>query len=1056
MTAAATAKPRTTLAELDSVCRTYGTGDTAVHALRDVNLQIGRGEFIVVLGPSGSGKTTLLNVLGGIERPTSGRIVVDGRDLSALDSNELTEVRRDVVGFVFQFFNLIATLTAKENVAVLAELTGKAAPGVVDEVLREVGLSDRADHFPGQLSGGQQQRVAIARALVKQPPLLLADEPTGSPRPRHGSSRPATPSQNRRRARPDGPDRDPQPGDRRDGRPRRPHALGQRRGRRAQRDPATRRAGDLVTSTTTAASTPAQAPAPARSARRHPTLRRKLIRDIRRQWPQFTAVIVAVLLGVMLYAAAYDAYQNLKASYARVFADEQFADVWVTGPTAPQIAQRAASSSGIAAVSTRTQTDLPLRIGSDKLRGRLVGVPASGQPSVDKLTILQGTYPTAASDVAVEHHVAEHFHLKPGDHVSVFGANGWRELRVAAIVSSAEYLWPARSRQEPMTTPDDFGVVFAPQPFVDQVAPTAPQQALIRLDPGAGGATLTRVEQMARSLGATDIVTRAQQPSNSLLQEDISGYSELSYLFPLLFLTAAGMATYVLLTRRVDSEREVIGMLLASGVRRRTILGHYLSYGLAAAAIGAVAGVVVGEFAGGILSHYYLRAINLPKTSTVIAGFRWTTIVVGLAFGVIAGGIAALAPARAASRVDPARAMRGIAATRVGHASAFERLVPPLRRAPARVRLVLRNVGRNRRRTTFTMVGVVLSLLVILTSWTMLDTINALLHKQFDVVTKQDARVELTTPVDASVLASLKAVPGVVAAEPELQAPVSLVNPADPTASYATALIGLPADTTMHGFEVAGGGSTTFSTLADGDVLVGQAVRSKLGVRRGSTVNLVVAGKSHVARIAGFLDEPMGTFVYAPLPTAQSLTGGAAPTSALLKFSPTADHAAVRRAVNGLPNVAAYEDAQALNTTYRQYSGLFYVFIGAMLVLGGMMAFAIIFTTMSVNIVERTREVATLRAGGVGRRTTAELIAAENLLVTLLGVVPGLAIGLLGGRAFLASYSNDQFQLSLVIRPTTLIIATACIVAVSALSQWPGLRAVGRLDLGQAVRERAS
>jgi putative ABC transport system ATP-binding protein len=176
----ATTSTTASLASLRGVGRTYGTGDGAVHALRGVDLDIGRGELIVVLGPSGSGKTTLLNVLGGIETPTAGRVVLAGRDLTALDRHQLTDVRREVVGFVFQFFNLVTTLTARENVAVLAELTGNDAPGRVDAVIAQVGLTDRADHFPGQLSGGQQQRVAIARALVKSPMLLLADEPTGA------------------------------------------------------------------------------------------------------------------------------------------------------------------------------------------------------------------------------------------------------------------------------------------------------------------------------------------------------------------------------------------------------------------------------------------------------------------------------------------------------------------------------------------------------------------------------------------------------------------------------------------------------------------------------------------------------------------------------------------------------------------------------------------------------------------------------------------------------------------------------------------------------------
>jgi putative ABC transport system ATP-binding protein len=170
----------TPLIQLDRVSKRYGSGDVAVDALKDVSLSIGRGELVVVLGPSGSGKTTLLNVIGGIEPVTSGRLVVDGRDLVGLSSDELTTYRRETVGFVFQFFNLVPTLTALENVQLVAELEGDTPQERSEEALAAVGLRDRMDHVPGALSGGQQQRVAIARAVVKQPPLLLADEPTGS------------------------------------------------------------------------------------------------------------------------------------------------------------------------------------------------------------------------------------------------------------------------------------------------------------------------------------------------------------------------------------------------------------------------------------------------------------------------------------------------------------------------------------------------------------------------------------------------------------------------------------------------------------------------------------------------------------------------------------------------------------------------------------------------------------------------------------------------------------------------------------------------------------
>jgi len=169
---------RKVLAQFEGVSKIYGAGVTELRALDRISLDIYRGEFIVVLGPSGSGKTTLLNLIGGIDTPSEGRIVVGGRDIGRFSDGELTEYRRHSVGFVFQFFNLIPTLTAIENVELASDLLQEHREP--RDVLEEVGLSGRLDHFPSELSGGEQQRVAVARALVTDPPLVLCDEPTGN------------------------------------------------------------------------------------------------------------------------------------------------------------------------------------------------------------------------------------------------------------------------------------------------------------------------------------------------------------------------------------------------------------------------------------------------------------------------------------------------------------------------------------------------------------------------------------------------------------------------------------------------------------------------------------------------------------------------------------------------------------------------------------------------------------------------------------------------------------------------------------------------------------
>jgi putative ABC transport system permease protein len=776
-------------------------------------------------------------------------------------------------------------------------------------------------------------------------------------------------------------------------------------------------------------------------------LRVKRRRDLRRQAAQFGAVVATLFLGVALFGATSDAYRNLNASYQMLYRDLRFADLTVTGGPVERLSGEARAAGALATV--RTVADVPFEVNGSKLLGRVVGMPAGGQPSVDRVNVLSGSYldPSEPAGVLVEQHMASHFHLVPGDTVRILGPQGWTEARVLGVAASPEYLWPARSRQEVLTPPGDFGVLFAPQGLARAVAsPDTPTQVAIY---GASPSFLSTWQRQARTGGALDIQTRAEQPSNAALQEDVSGFGELALLFPILFLSAAAMATFVLLGRLVRSQRAEIGMLTANGFGRREIFRTYLGYGVLAGAVGGVLGAAAGVALGGWITHLYTSAISVPITVVRVTP---STPIIGVGIALAAGAIAATAPALAAARVTPAEAMGGISPAASGGRSLVERLVPPLRRLPTRWKLAIRDIGRSRRRTISTMVGVILALVLVLVSWGMLDTTDILLSRQFDVVQRQDAQLYFSGGTASNTeLRAMKGVPGVAAVEAAGEMPVSISYD---DRSYATTLLAMQPGTSMHTFLLTGGGRGRLS--GDG-ILAGSALETQLGVHVGDVVRLNSPALSSLIElpIAGFVQEPLGTFAYAPLPAIERTTHRTLANTALVRFSAGANSKATLDRLRALPSVAAVVDSRGLVSAAGSLMGLFYVFVGIMLLFGAVMSFALMFNTMSANVAERSTEMATLRASGVGRRTISGILTRENLVVTALGIVPGLVIGYWLSAVFMSSFSSDLFSFALQMRSTTLLASALAMVLVALVSQWPGVRAVGRLDVATVVRERS-
>lgn len=770
----------------------------------------------------------------------------------------------------------------------------------------------------------------------------------------------------------------------------------------------------------------------------------KTVRDLRRQKSQVSAVAVTIALGVMMYIATAGAYQNLSASYDATYDRLAFADLVATGGETEAVAQ-AALDAGAAQATTRTQVDPPLLIEGTTLLGRVISIPAGEHPTINDVDVIDGTYPAAGAtdEVLLETHAADTFGIGPGDTLEVFGAEGWVEATIAGVVDSPEYLWPARSRQEILSDPYSFAVVFAPADAVEAWFGVPPNQTLTLLPADARAGLEDEVTQAMTAAGASSVMTQEDQPSNATLSEDLQGFDQMSVAFPALFLIAAGVAAWVLLTRRILQEKPVIGTLMAAGARRGLVLRHYLAQGLWIGLLGSVLGVGLGVVANSAITTAYTGFLGVPDT--VISNDPWM-VLAGLAFGAVVGVLGALGPAVTASRTAPAAAMR----TQAGASAPgpWSRFVARQTWLSVSARMALRDLVRSKRRTLATMLGTVLALVMILTSVGMMTSLMQAITIQYEEVNLEDGTVVVQAgTVTADALAE---VDGMAAVETTHLGQVTVIGAAD---SYATSVQGFEPDTQMHGFVGRDGEKVA---LPEDGVLAGHSIGDLLGVEEGDTVTLHTdAGDTEVV-IDAFLDEPIGTAVYASNEVAGSVLPEGETTSFALAFEDGADRDELRQAVTQIEGVVAYQDSRAIIAAIDDYLGLFWVFIGVMIVLGTVLALAVMYVTMAVNVVERTGELATMRAAGVPLRRVAGAIATENMLATLAAVPVGLVLGAWSAAAFLQTFNDDLFTLELRWGWWALPLAALGVLLAALVSQWPASRQIRTVDIASVVRERAA
>lgn len=800
------------------------------------------------------------------------------------------------------------------------------------------------------------------------------------------------------------------------------------------------------------------------------TLGRKLVRDLFAAKWQYLAIMAMVTLGIALFNASYAAYVNLAASYERSFRVLDFEDFYIQFNSAPErVSQRIRRLPGIKAVEGRLVEDvaveLPGRSITRKLVGRLISIPTDRVLKVNRLKLVRGAgfTPRSRREVLLEASFSQYHKLEPGQFIEAVRGSSRVRLKIAGIVQSAEYLYVVRSKQELMAVPDTFGVMFVPDSVLGPLVgkPNQINEIHATVTSLAARETAVRATSSAlQSYNPDEPVLRADQPSYQMLMQDVDGFRSYAILFPAFFLSVAIAAVYTLLTRMVHQQRPIIGLLRSLGLSRGAVLRHYLLGTLLIGVAAAVFGDALGVWLADWTSYAYMSQLQVPEPDVVV---RWPVLAAGLLIGVFTCVIGAVFPAYAAGGIRPAEAMRPLSPTFGGGWLNLDKLVPNV---ALLWRIPMRNVFRQPRRTLSTLFGIVAGIALMMTARGLLDSSESAIDELVSGSYRYDLRLDFVRPRDGSIVNRVRSWPGVVRAEGVLEVPVEFRH-GDRT--YSAMMSGQDASAGLHALQTKSG--DRISIPAEGGVF-GPTLRKKLGLEAGDLVEVRLPEQlskersaAKTARVSAFSEEAIGTVAYMrreevwrrfrnDLELPPNAVSGI-----VVKVAPNHSNE-IRKRLYNLPDAGSVLSIAEIKSLVNRMMDTFRIFVLIMELFGVSLALAMIFNMVTINVLERSAEIATLRTIGIERQRIALMVGAENMIVGLIGVLIGLPFGRFFIEWFwLAAQTEEQqelFTFAIAVKPLTYVVSAAAIILAIAVSQMPALRMLARMDLAKATKERAA
>jgi putative ABC transport system permease protein len=779
-----------------------------------------------------------------------------------------------------------------------------------------------------------------------------------------------------------------------------------------------------------------------------------VLRDIMARRFQFGALAIIIALGIAIFVAMTVAFTNAERSYDRTYEATHFADFSVEVTQAPESAVEGVRQlANVEAVEGRVVMDTGLPVDENRLvQARLIGVPADRRAAVNDVIVESGRYFEADERAVILplDKFADFHGYESGDTLQVYTPGGLKPLTIVGTVSSPEYLLMAESKQDLLPSPRRFGVFFVPNAYLQELFGMQGQVNEVNVlveSQDQREDTIVDVTGKLEPYGVQQTVRQEDQPSKAATQLDLDSGRDFARLLPTLVLIIAAFAIYIAMSRLVRAQRTLIGLFRGVGYGKGSIVVHYLLFAVVIGVVGGSVGVAAGYGLGYLLTGLYADALAIPL---IAHEFQLMPIVISVIVSLAVALVAAAAPAWAASRMLPAPAMRPSpeVALAKGSVPFVERVFGLGRRPPLLVRLGVRNIWRAPVRSLYTVGAIALAGVLLVVGLSSFDSMNFVMDRQFEKTDRWDVAAAFWSPQGDQTLAEINGLAGVREAERLYLTPAELRVGSKRTNAE---LVAVEEDTRLHGFDL-GGGKTAGEALGGGGIVLTTGVADQLDVGVGDRVDITTEVGITSLVVSGVSREFTGGLGYVSLGTKDELGLAGGFNAVWLETSSPSVDAEVQAALYRLEGIQGVQIKEEIRDDWREQMALFNVMAGVIVSFCMVMAGAIVFNTMTVNVLERERETATMRTLGAGRPSVVLMLAMEGLTFSLLAILPGLALGTIAASYLIHTWSSDFFTMWFHMRTTTYAMIAVVIIVAALVSTMPSIWHSNRMNLAEATK----